>query len=184
VTHDGGLRWGEQPLPVSIPSFDGPFTAPPQFTSSRQGALLVSAPGVGPTATLYVTSDGGLTWRPRPTPEAVPQALDFINAEVGWLLIADSENAGGGGEPDLWVTYNGGISWRSLQSAPINASTGYSPRTNLGGLNLDFLTTRLGWTAPPWPSYPLGGPDLMQTSDGGNNWTSLTPELSGALRLQ
>ncbi|MGH3576226.1 MAG: WD40/YVTN/BNR-like repeat-containing protein [Mycobacterium sp.] len=180
VTHDGGLRWSDQALPVSIPSSDGPFTAPPQFTSSREGALLVSAPGVGPTAKLYLTSNGGLTWRWRSTPESVPQALDFINAADGWLLIADSENAGGAGEPYLWVTSNGGITWTSLQSAAVNASTGYSPRTNLGGLNLDFLTTRLGWAAPPWPSEPLGGADLMQTSDGGSNWISLIPVVTGA----
>lgn len=77
------------------------------------------------------------------------------------------------------MTYNGGITWTSLQSAQVNASTGYSPRTNLGGLSLDFLTTHLGWAAPAWPSEPLGGPDLMQTSDGGKNWVSLTPAVSG-----
>jgi len=179
VTHDGGLTWHEQALPVSIPSSDGPFTAPPQFTSSEDGTLLESAPGVGPAATLYRTTNGGVTWRARLTPEDVPQALDFINALDGWLLIADSENAGAAGEPDLWVTHNGGITWTSLQSAQVNASTGYSPRTNLGGLSLDFLTTHLGWAAPAWPSEPLGGPDLMQTSDGGKNWVSLTPAVSG-----
>jgi photosystem II stability/assembly factor-like uncharacterized protein len=179
VTHDGGLSWREQTLPASIPSSDGPFTAPPQFTSSSDGTLLESAPGVGPTATLYVTTNGGLSWKPRSTPQRVPQSLDFINAHDGWLLIADSENAGPAGEPDLWVTYNGGISWTSLQSAVANASTGYSPRTNLGGLNLDFLTLHLGWAAPAWPSEPLGGPDLMQSSDGGKNWASLTPVVTG-----
>lgn len=180
VTHDAGLSWREQTLPASIPSSDGPFTSPPQFTSSEDGAMLVSAPGVGPLATLYLTTNGGLSWKPRLTPEFAPQALDFINADDGWLLIADSMNAGPAGEPDLWVTHNGGITWTSLQSAPANASSGYSPRINLGGLSFDFITTQLGWAAPAWPGEAVWGPDLMQTLNGGNSWTLLTPQVTGA----
>jgi hypothetical protein len=180
VTHDGGLHWSQQTLPVSIPSSDGPFTVPPQFTSSAIGALLMSAPGVGPDATLYLTSDGGLTWQARSTPEAVPQALDFINADDGWLLIADSENAGPAGLPDLWVTHNAGVTWTSLLSAPGNSASGYSPTIDLGGLDFDFLTPEIGWAAPPWPSEPLGGPDLLQSSDGGRQWVALTPRIIGA----
>jgi photosystem II stability/assembly factor-like uncharacterized protein len=137
------------------------------------------APAVGRAATLYRTTNGGLGWTQRSTPEAVPQALDFINTDDGWLLIADSENAGPAGLPDLWVTHNGGITWTSLESAPINASTGYSPTIDLGGLNLDFLTTEVGWAAPPWTAEPLGAPDLMQTSDGGKDWVLLTPSATG-----
>lgn len=180
VTHDGGLSWRVQTLPASIPSSDGPYTSPPQFTSSEDGAMLMSAPGEGPVATLYLTTNGGLSWEPRLTPEFAPQALDFINADDGWLLIADSMNAGPAGEPDLWVTHNGGITWTSLQSAPANASSGYSPRTNLGGLSFDFITTQLGWAAPSWPGEGVWGLDLMQTLNGGKSWTSLTPQVTGA----
>jgi photosystem II stability/assembly factor-like uncharacterized protein len=179
VTHDGGLSWSQQPLPVSIPISDEPFTEPPQFISSEDGAFLTSAPGVGPNATLYLTTDGGLSWKARSTPEAVPQALDFINADDGWLLIADSANAGPAGLPDLWVTHNAGITWTSLLSAISNGSTGYSPTIDLGGLNFDFLTTDVGWASPPWPSEPLGGPDLLQSSDGGRQWAALTPRVTG-----
>jgi hypothetical protein len=61
----------------------------------------------------------------------------------------------------------------SLQSAPANASSGYSPSTNLGGLSFDFITTQLGWAGP------AGEPDLMQTLNGGRTWTSLTPQVTG-----
>lgn len=174
VTRNGGVTWVIQSLPTAIPHTDSPITQPPQFLSPAEGTMLVTAPSLGPDAVLYTTTNGGSTWSPRLTPETMPQAIDFINADNGWLLIAVSMNAGPAGEPDLWVTHNGGITWTSLLSAVANASTGYSPRQNLGGLSLDFLTTDIGWAAPLWPSDDIADFDLAQTTDGGRTWTAVS----------
>lgn len=181
VTHNGGTAWAVESLPTSIPRADGPFTEPPQFVSPVDGALLASAPETGPNATLYITSNGGVTWKPRSTPEQDPQALDFINAEDGWLLIADSANAGAAGLPDLWVTRNGGITWTSLLMNEVNQPAGSTPSVDIGGLGLDFLTTQVGWAAPTMISSEEvpSAYDLMVTTDGGRQWASVHVQVSG-----
>jgi hypothetical protein len=181
VTHNGGTAWALQSLPTSIPRADGPFTEPPQFLSSLDGALVASAPSTGANAALYVTSNGGATWKPRHTPEQVPQALDFINAEDGWLLIADSANAGAAGLPDLWVTRNGGITWTSLLMYAVNEPAGSIPSADIGGLGLDFLTTQVGWAAPTTVTSEEApyAYDLMATTDGGRRWAMVHVQVSG-----
>lgn len=182
VTRNGGAAWTVESLPASIPRADGPFTEPPQFVSPKDGALLASAPETGPNATLYVTSNGGLTWKARSTPGQDPQALDFINAADGWLLIANSADAGAAGLPDLWVTRNGGITWTSLLRSEVNNPEGSTPSVNIGGLGLDFLTTQVGWAAPAMvSSEEVSSPyDLMATTDGGRQWSAVHAQVTGS----
>jgi photosystem II stability/assembly factor-like uncharacterized protein len=182
VTHDGGTTWQAQTLPDAIPSSDDPLTDPPQFSSTEDGTMLEWGPGGGQDATIYVTADGGQTWTPRSTPEQFPQASDFVDADDGWLLIADSLNAGAAGSPNLYVTHDGGTTWTSLQVTELPNTTSPLPSTNLGGLSLDFVTTQLGWAAPPWIPSEQGfwADELLQTTDGGQTWTPVAAQVSGS----
>lgn len=132
--HQGGRS---RPSPVTRPDVRAvPLTASPgpsasqptslqpvsaTFISPATGWLLADrcGPGAQPQSCSVVmrkTTDGGRQWFPVPAPRAVPGGVPggpaggvaqvrFADAATGWVF-----------GPDLWVTHDGGASWRQLST--------------------------------------------------------------------
>jgi photosystem II stability/assembly factor-like uncharacterized protein len=153
VTHDGGSTW--QPQFLSLPSnVKGAqiTTLPPRFFSSSSGILpvLFLASNGARTADFYQTTDGGTTWKSTSTLTLSSVIRSFINLNQGW--VTDDTN--------LYMTQNGGHSWTQL-----------NPNMSLKGVtHLDFVTNQIGYAIS---GAKNGSPFLLQTTDGGNSWTTV-----------
>jgi len=173
VTRDGGRSWHEVLLPV----IDGQtlcYTTVPLFYSSSREILFAvcfdprdmvggpSSPNWISAAhdSIYVTSDAGLTWRPRPSP-AVGFPV-FPDAENGWYI-----HQGPNAEVDISRTSDGGLTWNlvgSFRGAPEGPGRLQVFDTNVAivsgggpGLTFDWKTTDGGrtWMAVKRPSPPF-----------------------------
>ena len=73
VTHDGGVTWRYQSLGIAGSEY-GFSTDPPQFVNGTAG-FLVGYVGVPPAphATVYVTTNGGVSWEGWLTPDYFPE---------------------------------------------------------------------------------------------------------------
>ena len=119
VTHDGGVTWQAQRLPVGAanvcqgpnsqcfldcpPTFGVraywiPFSnwtgcfGPPVFFDAIHGVLLVwSNQGSQYTQSLLVTADGGNTWIVRPLPGEIQLEVEFVDASHGWAIGGPSD---------------------------------------------------------------------------------------------
>jgi photosystem II stability/assembly factor-like uncharacterized protein len=169
VTHDGGSTWAPQALPdtgAGLPSLGSPA-----FTSGQDGVMLAPAAGGG-ALFLYVTDDSGESWIPHAAPGEWPHAVDFIDANNGWLLSTDTMDAGY--PAGLYVTHDGGQSWttlRAIDDGPPSEGT-----VELNGAELDFVTPTLGWTN----TFSGTGDTLLQTTDGGLTWVPVSVQVSPA----
>ncbi len=130
VTSDGGQTWRYQSLGI-LGSEYGYTTDPPQFAGGV--GFLVGYVGLppAPRATVYVTTNGGVSWKGWLTPDYYPEAADFIDAQDGWLLLNGPENTASAG--NLWVTHDAGRTWTNLHAT-----------ASLDGLSLDFMSTSRG----------------------------------------
>lgn len=160
-TTDGGTHWRTESLPppkgvrrlfVS--------TAPPTF---------FAADGVLPVAfnranvfVLYVSHDGGTTWRPTTPLRLRPGGADAdafaLDLNHVWLWADQS----------LYYTSDGGKRWRALTHLPLYAVP-----------ELQFLSRTRGYLLNPHPPGNTGQPYLLKTSDGGRTWQKVTTYLSG-----
>ena len=162
VSHDGGVSWRPQSLGNTYSEY-GYTTSPPQFVSPSDGYMIgIKGGSVSSAMVLFVTTDGGQSWSQWRTPETALDASEFISSTDGWLLMAPSDTSDH--NSSLWVTHNAGQSWTDL-----------GLNTELGGLNLDFLTTQIGWAYPSEIQQPPSGPELLQTTDGGRTWAAISP---------
>jgi photosystem II stability/assembly factor-like uncharacterized protein len=160
VTHDGGSTWNQQtlPLPPNVPPSQL-WIQPPTFFSATDGLLPVrfsdSLTNRDIAAVIYVTHDGGTTWRSTTPVSAALSWSHFLDMQHGWLT--DGTN--------LFVTRNGGQHWATL-----------TPSANFKRITLlDFVSETTGWAI----SHPGAGASfLLKTTDGGQTWTQITPVLS------
>lgn len=90
------------------------------------------------------TSDGGHTWTQLKDVPPIAEHFIFTNPKDGWMA--------GGPEYDLFVTHDGGDSWRKVQSLP-----------DMGDSLPAFGSERRGL-------MPVGH-SLLATDDGGRTWT-------------
>jgi photosystem II stability/assembly factor-like uncharacterized protein len=130
-----------------------------------------SAGGGGPVL-VYLTADGGETWTASTAPGEIPHAVDFIDAENGWLLSTDTMDAGY--PAGLYATHDGGQTWTTLQA--IDDGRPNQGTFALNGTVLDFITPTLGWT----DTFSGSGDTLLQTTDGGLTWAPVTVQVSPA----
>lgn len=163
VSHDGGVSWLPQSLGSTYSEY-GYQTYPPQFVSPSNGYMIGIKGAVIPTVVLFVTSDGGQVWSQRRSPESVLDASDFINAMQGWMLMTPADTSDH--NSSLWVTHTAGQTWTDL-----------GLNTELGGLDLDFLTPQIGWAYASDIQQPPSGPQLLRTTDGGRTWAALAPTI-------
>jgi photosystem II stability/assembly factor-like uncharacterized protein len=162
ATHDAGQTWQLVTLPPPPNTQLFPEcecdVEPPQFFSTKDGVLLMRGFfGQGNAAVVYVTHDGGATWRPEMLPNVHSLvAASFIDENDGW--VADGAQ--------LYVTHDGGATWTTL-----------APNVNLTVRSLDFATAQNGWAIPP-DVDANGRPYLFTTSDGGTTWQTFYPQLA------
>ncbi|MCR8642233.1 hypothetical protein NV379_06125 [Paenibacillus sp. N1-5-1-14] len=116
------------------------------------------------------TTDGGKSWSHQFNEAAPTDALlnnigiSFISKNEGWVLIQNLDRM----ESMLYRTTDGGTTWTH-----INTMRGARPTT----AGLQFLTSKKGSIPLSIGAGPIEG-GIKLTSDGGVNWTQITPEQS------
>lgn len=167
VSHNGGVTWS----PQSIPLLSTPYLSldEPTFITGQTGVMLGVATAGNP-GVVYVTLDGGRSWAARATPGIWPHAVDFMNADDGWLLTTTTMNAGF--PAGLYVTRDGGQRWSTIELLTFAPPPG---GVVLNGSILDFVSSSLGWT----DTDTGNGNDLLQTTDGGYAWKPVTVRITG-----
>ncbi len=105
---------------------------------------------------LLRTTDGGSTWVFQPPPKAINlSAIDFVNAQTGWIV-----GSGGG----IFKSTDGGNTWQ----------------TQVTGMTASFFDVGF---ANDQAGLAVGeGGTLLRTSDGGANWSSMNSGVSTDLR--
>ncbi len=170
-TRDGGKTWRNvaSALPAST---DIPPPGHLPFGGQKSGIhfLNVSTGWITGTvvvndlAWLYVSHDGGSTWYQQSLspPTGVPSAQlslispTFFSASDGILPVIFSDGVTGRGfATDVYVTYDEGTTWKG--TTPIS----------LAAVAIDFVDRQHGWATD--------GTILYSTSDGGHQWTKLSP---------
>ena len=160
VSHDGGSTWYQQSLslPPGVPSAQLSLV-PPTFFSATDGILPVifsdAVTGRGIATDIYVTHDGGTTWKSTTPLPLASVAIDFVDRQHGWatdgILLYRTSNDG-----QRWTKLSPGASFKQVTS-------------------LDFVSSTLGWA--------IGGQGknssrLLKTTDGGQTWTPILSTIS------
>ena len=85
-TYDGGATWYPQSLPLSPTERSSQLSLlPPLFFNATDGILPVSFDmGKGASLDVYVTHDGGTTWKGTTPLTAAASTADFIDVDHGW----------------------------------------------------------------------------------------------------
>jgi photosystem II stability/assembly factor-like uncharacterized protein len=180
-TTDGGKTWTK--VSTASPTYDSPEALPPgaewlTFSDASNGWATGSSP-VTQLIWLYVTHDGGATWQHQTLPRPAHGSRDiftgpitFFNQQDGILPTCLATDAALATGADIYVTYNGGTTWKSTSFLPlsrctINASPGPSDFIDKNhGWVLDYASTNYGTTIIT---------TLYMTTDGGIHWMKLTP---------
>lgn len=112
TTHDGGTTWTAHVLPGvgagSDPTFIDARTG--WYAASILKTALPSFPGDMTFDKLYMTQDGGLSWRPvEPDSGFNGGTIEFLTSNVGWALPSTGDL-----RPSLLMTSDGGRTWSEL----------------------------------------------------------------------
>jgi photosystem II stability/assembly factor-like uncharacterized protein len=169
-TTDGGASWTQGATANGLGGSGGlPFAgekSSPAFISPTTGWIGGSEP-VTNFIYFYVTHDGGVTWRQQSLPRPMSQDFrsdvqtpTFFNASNGVLSVYASKLDGNNGAEFYYVTHDGGASWSMAGEVALDT---------LG--TPDYLDMNHWWVL----SGQIGNV-LIYTGDGGQHWTTLTPE--------
>ena len=172
ITHDAGVTWQHQSIPLPADAFQEWETLPPVFFNATDGILphiFILGPQsqtLNETLNLYVTHNGGASWSATPpvSPSAtagtivlIPdEAIDFVDTKHGWFASN---------------TFNV-KSYRYLKSTVYRTSDGgqrwthYTIRLNADITMIDFVSQAQGWAID-------SAQTLYQTTDGGQTWTKV-----------
>lgn len=180
VTHDEGHTWQK----VALPDPEDPTKplsscdcepGPPVFSSAENGFFALRGNFTpDQNAFLYVTTDGGQTWHPRPLPLAYPVGKpDFTNANDGWVWATEPAAAGSSASQDgiLYRTRDGGRGWVGLD-ADRQLRTALQDGDSVA--DVDFVTEQTGWLVVIAPD---GTSQLFKTTDGGHTWSVINLQL-------
>jgi photosystem II stability/assembly factor-like uncharacterized protein len=199
VTHDGGVTWNAQQLPVRSAGIDcGPLSrcatdcpltgyirpwsdgalvhcfGPPVFFDPLHGLLPVwSGQGSRIAQKLLVTADGGATWSVRSLPGQVQLEIDFTDANHLWAVASSSEQLSNHLDP-----MGGAASF-------IGPSVGLPLyRTGDGGVTWVPVRTSLSLQSQQYGQFwrvqfldqsngfaVYGGTPPLKTTDGGHTWS-------------
>lgn len=155
-TDDGGRNWS----PVSLQLPTGAENAElgidkdqMQFTSAHDGFLVVRLAGDATQTAVYITDDGGNTWRLTPTLIPGAGATEFPSPEE--IVIYNGEQ--------FYVTRDGARTWATV-----------SPDIVFGDsfATMDFVSPEAGWVVTADPSNHRS---FYRTHDGGATWLPVSP---------
>lgn len=157
ATTNGGITWERHNVPPPLSQAcvsswrygwsRSAYLRDLDFTSSQNGWA------VGNCTSVYVSHDGGRTWVQQPLPiDSFPlEAVQFIDAQIGWVAGGDAWNAG---HPIFYDTTNGGVTWTS-RTVPV-----------IGAIRaLHFVNAQQGWAATNYG-------EIVVTTDSGVTWTA------------
>jgi photosystem II stability/assembly factor-like uncharacterized protein len=164
---ENGTDWEE--VPGALPNWVSDYA----FVSRRQGVMAATSSSVGHATEVFLTRDGGRTWKPV-AQCGIRVAIDGLNRnvtcqisrfhfpspKVGYLIgYLDCIGMGCGGPPVLGKTEDGGATWRFLLG-PGDVKT-----TKLKDV---FFTDELHG----FLNVHSGGsdPKIFATADGGQTW--------------
>lgn len=128
---------------------------------------------IDPHKSLWLTVDGGRTWRYTLRRDFEPQ-VQFVDKRHGWMIASIDEY----GSTALERTVDGGRTWR-VSSLPGCAAP--APYHRCQPSQISFLDARHGYVVatPPWGK---GNPRLLWTDDGGASWRLVArPALDGEI---
>jgi photosystem II stability/assembly factor-like uncharacterized protein len=156
VSHDGGSTWYQQSLalPTGVPSAQLSLISP-TFFSPTDGLLPVifsdGVTGRGIATDVYVTRDGGTSWKNTMPLAAVFSTIDFVDMLHGWATDGTV----------LYNTSDGGQHWAKL-----------SPGANFRQItSLSFVSSTTGWAIGKQSNTSSF---LLKTTDGGKTWTPIS----------
>jgi len=119
------------------------------------------------TSAVAVTTDNGRTWTRAVLPECgVVASLSLANAQDGFALTFPGDGASSDTPTLLDATTNGGRTWHIIGPAPQAAG-------------ITFVSATLGFGVG---EGARPGGDLERTTDGGDNWESVTLPVPRAYR--
>lgn len=172
-TQDGGRTWKEQKLALPPELSDGKLdvVSPPTFFSAPDGVMEVTfVPNSHKTAEfaniIYVTHDGGNTWRSSKPLRQGP--ISFIGANEGWAWAAEPRQSESSApvKGNLQQTHDGGQTWVDVTP---DATLKGILETGANIVSLDFVSSAVGYALLRSPD---GTMQAMKSNDGGKTWIS------------
>ena len=161
VTHDGGVSWILQPIPLPTGYDTNQYMPSAPIFIGQDGflPLVTYYPGGNVEQTFYVTHDGGATWT------GDPNDANKVIVPPGQYSFPDALNGHSwSGGTSIYFTSDGAQTWAGMFATPdLSASLA----------QIDFVTATTGWA--------LTGPNdtgisrLYRTDDNGATWTQLVP---------
>jgi len=167
-TMNGGVSWQAllHPLAGGVSGID--------FWSASAGLVSVGSQG------LFITSDGGTSWRPLVLPSGwtvsdafigggQPTGICFTNEGVGWAVASRSHRFA------VFVSTSGGRSWRLALSSEV-LPPGAEPDKLGGGVSIAGCDGKAAWILVSQAAGPMdmqGVPttfDLLRSLDLGRSW--------------
>ncbi|WP_380024413.1 WD40/YVTN/BNR-like repeat-containing protein [Effusibacillus consociatus] len=152
-TRDGGKTWFHQnlPFPEDCKS-NWKFIHAPQFFDTKNGVLPVTFSHPKNAFMLYITEDGGETWKQTKMLDNIgdgyAMAVTFKDRNHGWAF--------GGDRSKLYKTTDGGTSWAEI-----------TPNIYLTNTSqIQFVTDKIGFLL-------TNNNHLYKTIDGGENWVQI-----------
>ncbi|MGD0612627.1 MAG: hypothetical protein ABSB41_14040 [Anaerolineales bacterium] len=170
LSTDLGQTWTSVQLSLPTHNYAADLIVPglPIFFNQNDGLLPVqmqdpnaSGPGTAALA-LYLTQDGGRTWRSGPSVLGKVNLFDSVDAVSSQdVFVACGSN--------LCVTHDGARTWTTLLSSLNFASSDTGEYVS----QFDFISPTTGWAL----SGKAGSSSLYETKDGGESWAMLSPGL-------
>jgi photosystem II stability/assembly factor-like uncharacterized protein len=165
VTHDGGISWSAQgiPLPADYGTLQFMPQAPVFFGLDGFLPLTVYWPAGNVAMVFYVTHDGGAAW------SGDPKDANKVIMMPGLYTFADALHVWSwNGGTDLYFTADGAQMWGGA-GAGLDLSDRLSQLESARGANGEFIL----WVLTGVDDS--GHSQLYRSTDGGFNWAPLIP---------
>lgn len=161
-TDSAGASWSLFPIKISGGDFSPGGTI--AFADTRHGWMVIdlATSSAFRAGTLFLTIDGGRSWRAAPNDPAGQGPILMASPNDGWM-------AGGAEDEDLYVTHDGANSWQKVSlPAPKEVPPDSSPAADIP----IFLDKKRGFVSV---TYSGGEGDksaaaLFATNNGGRSW--------------